>query len=926
MSKLTLSALAVSVTLALAGCQTTANSGQAPTKTAKAAQNLPFVDVQYETFTLDNGLRVVVHTDKKAPIVAVNVWYNVGSKHEKEGKTGFAHLFEHLMFNGTENYDDEFFGPFEKVGATEQNGTTNSDRTNYFQNVPTTALDLALWMESDRMGHLLGAITQEKLDEQRGVVQNEKRQGESQPYGKMWSVMAEHTFPKGHPYSWSVIGSMEDLNAASLDDVHQWFKDYYGPSNAVLVLAGDIDVKTAKAKANQFFGDIKPGKPVGQVEAWVAKRNETKRVTMQDRVPAPRILKVWNTAEMGTTDAEYLSLLVDVLAGGKNSRLHKRLVHDEQVASGVWAYNYERVLAGQILVSVDVLPSASIEAVEAIIDEEIKKLLDKGPSQKELDRTRFNSSANLVKELEGVGGFGGKSDLLASGMVYHNNPGYYKDAFAIKASATPDAVRQAGVRWLSSGEFVLTVLPFDKFTHAEVGADRSKLPEVNELPTLDLPDIETTTLSNGLEVVLAKRSDTPTVNLKLEFDAGYAADHGKKIGRADFAMNMLTEGTQSLSGLELAAELEQIGAEISVASNLDTSSIYLDAMTVNWEKAAALFADVVTSPAFNDQDIERLRTLRLDQINKEKSQPQSSALRTLPPLLYGKDHPYGQPLTGSGDENSVTSLTKQDLVEFKETWLRPDLARLIVVGDIDMNTLKGSLEKQLGQWQAPSSAKPEKALKNVAAQSKPRVFVIDKPDSPQSLIISGLLAYDRPSLSENQDIKLDVMNAILGGEFTARVNMNLREDKGWAYGAYTFMIASEGQSPYMVYAPVQTDKTGDAINELLKELNNYVGEKPATEQELQKVVGSKVAELPGRYERKSNLVYALSDAYRKGKTVASIENYGSAVQSITLNDVHSEAKKLIDTNKLTWVIVGDVEKIKAQLEPLKLGDITYLTE
>lgn len=924
MSKITLSAIAVSITLALTGCQNTASTNQI-TKTSAPA-NLPFVDVNYESFTLDNGLKVIVHTDRKAPIVAVNVWYNVGSKHEKIGKTGFAHLFEHLMFNGSENYNDEYFGPFELAGATEMNGTTNSDRTNYFQNVPTTALDMALWMESDRMGHLLGAITQEKLDEQRGVVQNEKRQGESQPYGRMWSVMAEHTFPKGHPYSWSVIGSMEDLNAASLDDVHQWFKDYYGPNNAVLVLAGDIDVATAKEKAQKYFGDIKPGKPVEQVEAWVAKRVGEKRVMMQDRVPAPRILKVWNTAEMGTVDAEYLSLFVEVLAGGKNSRLYKRLVHDEQVASNVWAYNYSRVLASQILVSADILPSASLEQVEAIIDEELQKLLQQGPTSEELSRIKFSAAANLVKQLEGVGGFGGKSDLLASGAVYHNDPVYYKKAYEIQANATTQQVQDAAKRWLSDGQFVLTVKPFEQLANAETGADRSKVPEVTSLPKLTLPKVETATLSNGLQVVLAKRSDTPTINVSLDFDAGYAADFGKKPGTSSFAMGMLTEGTANLSGLALAAELEKIGANINASSSLDKSSVRLDAMSGSWPRAVELFADVVLNPAFNSADIERQRTLILDQIVKEKAQPISAALRTLPPLLYGENHAYGQPLTGSGSPDTVASITQDDLLEYKQTWLRPDNARLMVVGDIDMSTLTTSLEKHFATWQAPNTAKPEKKLSKVARNDKPRVFVIDKPETPQSMIVAGLLGYERSELENNQDLELDLMNTILGGAFTARINMNLREDKGWSYGAYSSLMSTQGQAPFFVYAPVQTDKTKESIQEILNELNNYVGKAPAKQAELDKVVSNKVAKLPGRYEKKADLLKALSSAYDKGETVADLETYGTKVKGISLDEVQTEAKRFINTNQLTWVIIGDVAKIKPQLESLKLGEITYLQQ
>ncbi|MCF6458806.1 pitrilysin family protein [Pseudoalteromonas sp. MMG024] len=925
MQKLTLTALTVAVSLALSGCNsTTSPSTQA--QSTSAAINLPSVDVSYDSFTLDNGLKVIVHTDRKAPIVAVNVWYNVGSKHEKLGKTGFAHLFEHLMFNGTENYNDEYFGPFEKAGATEQNGTTNNDRTNYFQNVPTTALDMALWMESDRMGHLLGAITQEKLDEQRGVVQNEKRQGEARPYGKMWGAVAENTFPKGHPYSWSVIGSMEDLNAASLDDVHQWFKDYYGPNNAVLVLAGDIDVATAKEKANKYFGDIKPGKPVAQIDAWVAKRTGTKRMTMQDRVPSPRIVKVWNTAEKGTADSEYLSLLADVLAGGKNSRLYKRLVYQEQKASMAFAFNYSRTMAGQIMIGVDTLPGANLNEVETIIDEELAKLLSEGPTSEELNRIKFSNAASWVKNVEGVGGFGGKSDILASGMVYHGDPVFYKKQQAIQNAATPADIQQAGKKWLTDGDFVLTIEPFEKLSHNQTGADRSKVPSVDSLPELKLPEVQTARLNNGLEVVLAQRSDTPSINMELNFDGGFSSTTDDKAGLALFTMKMLREGTNELSSLELAAELEKIGASLYSGASLDNADVSLSALKVNWQRSAELFSQAILNPAFNEQDIERIRKLTIDGIKKEKSTPMSNALRELPPRLYGKNHAYSQPLTGSGYAATVNSFTREDLVNYKNTWLRPDNARLVVVGDISMDELTATLNTTLADWQAPNTAKPTVSLTQVTPAQTAKVYVLDKPDTPQSLIVAGLLGPDRNSLATDQDIKLDIMNTIIGGSFTSRINMNLREDKGWSYGARSALLNNKGQSPFFVYAPVQTDKTKESIQEILKELENYTGKKPATDEELNKVVSNKVAKLPGRYEKKWSLLSSLSSAYKRGKDVSDLEQYGSKVKNTTLNDVKKQAKSLIKKDQMTWVIVGDVAKIKAELESLNLGEIVYLKD
>lgn len=915
----TLAAIAVSTVL-LGGCQAT---GQGNTEQARAVQSqqLPEVNINYESFTLDNGLRVIVHEDRKAPIVAVNVWYAVGSKDEGEGQTGFAHLFEHLMFNGTENYDDEYFGPFERAGATDMNGTTNNDRTNYFQNVPTPALDMALWMESDRMGHLLGAVTQEKLDEQRGVVQNEKRQGESQPYGRVFTVLAEQTFPEGHPYSWSVIGSMEDLNAASLDDVYQWFEDYYGAANAVVVLAGDIDVATAKEKMQQYFGHIAPGKPLIKSEAWVAKTTGTKRMTMEDKVPAPRVYKTWNTAQMGTADSEYLGLLSEIFAGGKNSRLYQRLVYQDQIASAVFGFQYERVLAGQFIVGADAKPGVSLEKIEAIIDEELQRLLKEGPTAEELARVKFRQAAGFVRGAERIGGFGGKSDILAAGEVYHDNPGYYSQQLEYVEQAQPSDIQGAIKNWLTDGAFVLNVVPQPNFTPGEQIADRSELPAVGDLPELDLPELETFTLSNGLEVALATRSDVPTVQMRLAIDSGYASDFGAKPGTASFTMSMLKEGTSSRDALGLQAELDSLGTNLFASAGLDGSSISMDSLTVNLGDSLDIFADVLLNASFPQAEIDRKRAIWLENINKEKAQPMSQALRVMPRLIFGENHAYSVPLTGSGTEESINALTRDDMVNHVSTWLRPDNARLVVVGDTTAEQLKPLLEEKLANWTKPTTAKPSKQFVPVAPQQASRVYLIDQPGTPQSTIIAGHLA---PSGRSDNAEAIDVMNTILGGSFTSRLNMNLREDKSWSYGARTNWVDADAQGIYLAVAPVQTDKTKESMQEILREFTGYIGDKPATEAELEKVKANKTARLPGAYETKGALLGAIANMLDKGEDMAWLENYGTRINNLDVETIDATADDVLRPSALTWVIVGDLSQIEEGVRSLNLGEVTVL--
>ena len=889
--------------------------------TASLAADKPVVDIPFERFTLDNGLTVIVHEDRKAPIVAVNVWYHVGSKDEKPGKTGFAHLFEHLMFNGTENYNDEYFGPFEKAGATDQNGTTNTDRTNYFQNVPTTALDMALWMESDRMGHLLGAVNQAKLDEQRGVVQNEKRQGENQPYGRAFEWILKGAFPVGHPYSWTVIGSMEDLNAAKLEDVHEWFKQYYGTANAVVVLAGDIDVKTAKEKMQKYFGDIQSGPPLVKREAWLAKRTESTRDVMFDRVPQTRIYKIWNVPQFGTEAADHLDLASAVLGGGKNSRLFKTLVYDKQIATNVTVFNWSMELAGLFVVQIDVAPGKDAAEAEKLADAELAKFLKDGPNKSELERVKASTEAGFVRGIERIGGFGGKSDVLAQYQVFLGDAGKFKDSLQETLSATEKEVHAAAKQWLSNGDHTLEIRPFPTYSVAKEGADRSKLPEVNSTPDLSFPALQRGELKNGLKVVLAERKAIPVINFELQFDAGYAADQGGKLGTASFTMTMIDEGTKKRTALEISEEAERLGANIGAGAGLDTATVTLSALKKNLDNSLALYADIVRNPSFANDEIERNRARWIAGIAREKAQPVQMALRTLPPLLYGAGHAYAIPFTGSGTEASIASLTRDDLVSFHQNWLRPDNATLIVVGDTTLAEVMPKLEKAFGDWKAPATAKPSKNVATVAHQTKARVFLIDKPGAVQSVIIAGQVM---PPTNVENNPALYTMNDILGGQFSARLNMNLRENKSWAYGAYAQFPGARGQRPYFAYAPVQTDRTADSIKEVIKEYREYLSSRPATAEELQKSVLNTVRSMPGEYETMAAVQGAVSGIVQYGRPDNYVETIKPKYEALKVADIQAAAKAELKPEQFTWIVVGDLAKVEDSIRKLNLGEVTVV--
>ena len=879
-------------------------------------------DIEFETFTLDNGLTVVVHEDRKVPMVAVNIWYHVGSKNEKPGKTGFAHLFEHLMFNGTENYNAEYFEPFEKIGATDQNGTTNSDRTNYFQNVPTNALDLALWMESERMGHILNVIDQDKLDEQRGVVQNEKRQGENQPYGQVWNAIGEAVFPKGHPYSWSVIGSMDDLNAATLDDVKEWFETYYGPTNAVLALAGDIDVETAKIKVQEYFGDIPGGPPLTKPKKWIAKRSEQTREVMEDNVPQTRIYKVWNVAEDGTNEAQALDLASSTLAGSKNSPLYQELVYKTGLASGVSAFYYGREIAGLFVIVATVASGQDPDKVEKVIDDTLEKYLQRGPDTKLLKNIKTSSISSLTNGLQRIGGFGGKSDILATYQTLYGDAGAFREQLSIYLNTSAVDIKKAANKWLTSGDYVLSIVPAKKTSVVKSQVDRSKgIPYPTEKLSYSFPKIQSAVLDNGSKLVLAERNDLPLVNLEVVFNKGWAIESNEQQGLANFTMSMMDEGTKKYSSLDFAEAQERLGSGIGYGSSIDTTYASLSSMKVNLEATLDLFKEGLLNPIFPQAELDKVKKRWLDSIDQQLNNPGSVANRKIRGLVYGEGHPYAKE-SSSGLKETVEQFTREDLIKMHALLTNPSDSTFIVTGDINLNEAKELLNKKFNNWTSKASDINPIDLFTVEDQSEPRVFLIDKPGAIQSYILAAQLL---PPTNSDDDILIDYMNYAIAGSFTSRINMNLREDKSWSYGVRTSTGYSQGQRLMRMTAPVQTDKTAPAILEVLREYNEYVNDSPITADELSKIKNARTLRLPGQYETLGALLGGMEDIVKYNRDFDYLDTIADKRNAILLEDVRSASKKYLDTNKWTWVIVGDLAQIESPVRELNIGKVEILT-
>ncbi|MCO4821537.1 MAG: insulinase family protein [Flavobacteriaceae bacterium] len=869
------------------------------------------INIDYEKFVLPNGLTLLIHEDHKAPIAAVNVWYHVGSKNEKLGKSGFAHLFEHLMFNGSENFDYDYFLALEKIGGTDLNGTTNNDRTNYFQNVPVAALDQVLFLESDRMGHLLGVVDQELLDEQRGVVQNEKRQGQNQPYGKQWELLTKAMYPKGHPYSWTVIGEMEDLNAASLEDVKHWFKSYYGAANAVVVVAGDIKPQDVYQKVLSYFGNIPSGPTIERQLVNIPIKTTDTYQEYQDRVPETRVLYAWNTPQYGSKEDLHFDLISSILSSGKNSRLYKKLVYEDQTASSVAAFQSSGEISSTFVSYVNVKSESDAEQVGKVLLDEINNLIENGPTEAELKRVKASYFSSFIKGLERIGGFGGVSDILALNETYHGEASYYQQKLKYIEEATISDLQATAKKWLSHGKHTIVCKPFPEYSVTNVEVDRSSLPELGTPKPSKFPEIQRSTLPNGLKIVLAQREGVSTVVMDMMFDAGYKTDILGKPGTARLAMNLMDEGTTNMNSLEISEKLELLGANLNSNSDSDISSVSLNALYQSLDASIDIYAEVILNPAFPEKEFDRLRNEQINVIKQEKSQPLGMILRSMNKFLYGEGHPYSTPFTGSGYEKTVASITKDDVVSYYNTWMKPNNATLIVTGDIDMETLKSKLEQSFGKWN--SSEVPTIAFTKGKSNTSNTLYLVDRAESPQTVILGGHLT---KSYGEVSEVAVEQMVNILGGEFTSRINMNLREDKHWSYGAAGLTLDNKEDRPFILYAPVQTDKTSESVTELRKEINDFVTSRPATQEELDKVKTNQILKLPGQWETNNavnnslyNLVkYDLPDDY--------YQTYDDNVRNINLEDLKKVSQQVVNPNAVNWFMVGDKSKIIENLKGL----------
>ncbi len=894
---------------------------------AQKFEKLPPIGVK--EFTLKNGLRVIMHADNSTPIVAVNVWYHVGSKNESPGKTGFAHLFEHMMFQGSKNYSDGYLGAMDEVGA-QVNGTTNQDRTYYYEVVPSNFLERALYLEADRMGGLLDAMSQEKLDNQRDVVKNERRQRiDNQPYGTSFEKVGEIMYPVGHPYHWSVIGSMADLSAASMDDVEGFFREYYAPNNAILVLSGKFDEKEARQWIEKYFGGMKKGSDIKRPTPAQPKLDKEIRETVEDSVPLPRMSMVWHSVPQYAADEAALDMLSSILSSGRGSRLQSSLVYNKELAQNIFANNGTSEIAGLFQIVATAKPGKTLDENEKEINAQIERIKKEPPTAEEMARALNGVEAQTIFRLQTVLGKGGQMGNFAG---YRGNPNYFQDDLDRYRKVTAADVQRVANSYLTANRLVLNYVPRKgeapkaavakptstnekKKDEALIAEQKAKLPKPGPNPSFSLPPIEKTKLSNGLDVWIVRQTELPIVSMNLVLASGGTLDSDEKSGVASFTANMLNQGTKTRSADEIANQLQSIGAFVNASADWDSTDISMQSLTKNLDKALDIYADVILNPSFPKAEFETNKRRALVGLLQRKSNPSDVASVVYGKVLYG-DQAYGRQL--SGDEKSVKAMSRDDLAEFYAANYKPNGATLIVVGDVDGKALKPKLEKAFAGWK--SGEVLAHTVEKFEMKAKPGIYFVDKPGAAQSSVWIGQVGVER----NNPDYyALQVMNSILGGGGSARLFMNLREDKGYTYGAYSRFSYRRGAGPFSASAEIQTGSTKEGVMEFIKELNGIRGEIPVSKDELETNKQNIIRRFPAGFETVGQISNQLENLVVYGLPDTYFNDFISKVNAVTVADVNRVAKKYLEPSKMAIVIVGDRKVVEPGLRELGYG-ITIL--
>lgn len=889
---------------------------------APATSEVP--EIQFEKYTLPNGLQVILHVDKKLPIVHVNQWYHVGSKNEKPGRTGFAHLFEHMMFQGSKNVPGEYFSIVEELGANLQeggvNGTTNNDRTNYFATVPSGNLEKLLWLESDRLATLLDGVDQAKLDNQRDVVKNERRQGvENQPYGRWVELLLNELYPFGHPYSWPVIGSMADLSAASLDDVKEFFHTYYTPNNLSLVIAGDFEPAVAKQLVEKYFGSIPPGPALARPKLSPVALAAGKTIEIADRVPQQRVYMVWPTPAIYTDGDAELDLAASVLTDGLSSRLSKALVYDAQKATNVNAFQFGNEIANCLVVIATARPGVDVAELEGLVAQEIAKLAATGPSAAELDRAKNKLETQFIAGLERIGGFGGKADLLNQYNTFLGDPGRFSWDLSRWRGVTPASLQKAVARYLDTDKRLsLRFRPEGSTRPTSAEPDRAVAPAVGAERRFVAPQVATRRLANGMEVFIVERRDLPKVAVQFATRAGVVADPQGLEGTAHLAAQNVDLGTAKHSALEIESALGDLGTVLTGGAGREGANLQFEVLTRNVDAALGIVSEVIRTPSFPAAEFDREKQNLLANLEQQNNNPNAVAARVRNFLAFGREHPYGRPAQGL--PSTVAKITRDEVAKFWSERVRPGSSALVFVGGIGPDEAMRLAEKHFGSWSG--GAAPEVKIPAPQAAPAGRIYLVDRQDAAQTVVTQFLPA---PAIGSADDDALTLADSVWGGGgFGTRLNLNLREDKGYSYGVFSTLVQYTGGGIWYGGGGVQTDKTAESVAEFVKELAGLAGERPLGAEEVE---SSRLRRLRGtaqEYEAYANVSGKIAGLWLEHRPLSELQAEPDRIAKVPLAAANAAAVKWARPEKSSIVVVGDRAKIEAKLRDLHVGEIVLL--
>lgn len=907
------------------------------------------LSIEFEKYQLDNGLDVVLHQDKSDPIVSLAVQYGVGSNREKAGRTGFAHLFEHMLFQESENVpQDQFFKKIQDAGGT-LNGGTWKDGTIYYEIVPNNALETVLWLESDRMGFLINTVTESAFYNQQEVVQNEKRQRvDNNPYGHTSWVIDKNLYPEGHPYNWQVIGELVDLQNATIDDVKEFYNSYYGPNNATLVLAGDFETEDAKALIKKYFGEINPKAEVAKLEPQIITLSKTKRLFHEDNfATAPQLNMVWPTLQQYTEDAYALDFLAELISSGKKAPLYQVLVKDKNLTSRTTAYNNSQELAGEFYITITANNGVNLNEVEAGIFEAFKLLEKEGVSDSDVERIKAGLETGFYN---GIGSVLGKSFQLAQYNVFAGDPGFITTDIENVKKVTKEDVMHVYNKYIKDKPFVMTsfvpkgqlilitenstkapvveekisenIAKIVKSTNQEIlktpsNFDRSVEPLQGTSPKLNIPSTWTTTLENGMKVYGIVQNEIPTVNFSLVMEGGHLLDDINKNGVANLMTDIMMEGTANKTPQELEEEIEMLGARINMYTTRESIVISANCLVRNFDETLALVEEILLEPRWDEEEFARIKIKTINEIKRSDANPNVVAGRVYNKILYGKNHIFSYPT--SGTVASVEALTIEDLKAFYYKNFSPSISNFHIVGAITEADSKNNLASLGEKWKAKEVIIPSYSIDN--NRDKASLYFVDIPGAKQSIINIGYISMAR---TDKDFYPAEVMNYKLGGSFSGNVNLILREEKGYTYGARTGFNGSKIKGTFKASSSVRTNTTGESVSIFKEEITDY--KNGVSQEDLDFTKNAMIKSNARRFETQFSLLGMLQEMSTYNLPADYIAEEEAFISAMTLEQHKQLANKYLDETKMAYVVIGDAATQFSQFKDMDFDEVKLMSK